>query len=70
MMKRPHVYVSAEHLDRTNTIYSAPFTAAPTVTKRDYARWVLESQMANFTIPALRPLRLDAESRHLARNSD
>ncbi len=49
-MKRLHVHVSVANLDQSIRFYSALFGVAPTVTKPDYAKWMLEDPRVNFAI--------------------
>ena len=49
-MKRLHVHVSVEDIDQSVRFYSALFAAKPTVTKADYAKWMLEDPRVNFAI--------------------
>jgi len=49
-MKRLHVHVSVEDLDRSIRFYSTLFAAEPTVTKSDYAKWMLDDPRVNFAI--------------------
>lgn len=49
-MKRMHVHVGVGDLDRSITFYSELFGARPTVTKPDYAKWMLEDPRVNFAI--------------------
>ena len=49
-MKRMHVHVGVEHLDRSIDFYSALFAAPPVVVKSDYAKWMLEDPRVNFAI--------------------
>lgn len=51
-MKRLHVHVGVSDLDRSIAFYSTLFAAAPTVTKPDYAKWMLEDPRVNFAISA------------------
>jgi catechol 2,3-dioxygenase-like lactoylglutathione lyase family enzyme len=51
-MKRLHVHVGVEDLGRSIGFYSALFGAEPTVTKPDYAKWMLEDPRVNFAISA------------------
>jgi catechol 2,3-dioxygenase-like lactoylglutathione lyase family enzyme len=51
-MKRLHVHVGVDDLDRSIHFYSTLFGAAPTVTKPDYAKWMLENPRVNFAISA------------------
>ena len=41
-MKRLHVHVSVENLNESIGFYSAMFSTQPTVTKADYAKWMLD----------------------------
>ncbi len=49
-MKRLHVHVSVEDLDQSVKFYSVLFGAEPTVTKIDYAKWMLDDPRVNFAI--------------------
>jgi catechol 2,3-dioxygenase-like lactoylglutathione lyase family enzyme len=49
-MKRLHVHVSVGDLDRSIAFYSTLFGAPPSVTKADYAKWMLEDPRVNFAI--------------------
>lgn len=49
-MKRLHVHVGVDDLDRSIRFYSTLFGADPTVTKPDYAKWMLEDPRVNFAI--------------------
>lgn len=49
-MKRLHVHVGVEDLDRSIAFYSTLFGAEPTVTKTDYAKWMLDDPRVNFAI--------------------
>jgi catechol 2,3-dioxygenase-like lactoylglutathione lyase family enzyme len=49
-MKRMHVHVAVENLDRSIGFYSALFDAEPTVVKPDYAKWMLDDPRVNFAI--------------------
>lgn len=49
-MKRLHVHVSVEDLAQSIQFYSTLFAAEPTVTKSDYAKWMLEDPRVNFAI--------------------
>ncbi len=51
-MKRLHVHVAVDDLGRSISFYSAMFAATPTVTKPDYAKWMLEDPRVNFAISA------------------
>ncbi|HEX9932595.1 MAG TPA: ArsI/CadI family heavy metal resistance metalloenzyme [Allosphingosinicella sp.] len=49
-MKRLHVHVGVEDLDRSIHFYSTLFAAEPSVVKGDYAKWMLEDPRVNFAI--------------------
>ena len=49
-MKRFHVHVGVADLDASIAFYSGLFGAQPTVTKSDYAKWMLEDPRVNFAI--------------------
>jgi hypothetical protein len=49
-MKRLHVHVSVDDLAQSIPFYSTLFAAAPTVTKPDYAKWMLDDPRVNFAI--------------------
>jgi catechol 2,3-dioxygenase-like lactoylglutathione lyase family enzyme len=49
-MKRLHVHVGVTDLDRSIAFYSGLFGASPSVTKTDYAKWMLDDPRVNFAI--------------------
>ncbi|MBP6747171.1 glyoxalase/bleomycin resistance/dioxygenase family protein [bacterium] len=49
-MKRFHVHVAVANLEQSIQFYSTFFDAAPTVTKEDYAKWMLDDPRINFAI--------------------
>lgn len=49
-MKRLHVHVAVEDLDRSIGFYSTLFGAEPSVVKGDYAKWMLDDPRVNFAI--------------------
>ena len=49
-MKRLHVHVSVDDLDRSIGFYAALFGAQPSVVKDDYAKWMLDDPRINFAI--------------------
>ena len=51
-MKRMHLHVSVDDLDRSIGFYSTLFGVAPSVTKADYAKWMLDDPGVNFAISA------------------
>ena len=51
-MKRLHVHLGVNDLDRSVAFYSTLFGAPPAVLKGDYAKWMLEDPRVNFAISA------------------
>lgn len=51
-MKRLHVHVGVDDLDQSIRFYSTLFGSEPTVTKDDYAKWMLDDPRVNFAISA------------------
>lgn len=51
-MKRLHLHVAVEDLGRSIGFYSTLFGQKPSVTKPDYAKWMLEDPRVNFAISA------------------
>jgi len=49
-MKRLHVHVAVDDLEHSISFYSALFAAQPSVTKADYAKWMLDDPRVNFAI--------------------
>jgi len=49
-MKRFHVHVGVTDLDTSIAFYTGLFGAAPSVTKADYAKWMLDDPRINFAI--------------------
>ena len=49
-MKRLHVHIAVDDLDRSIGFYSSLFGARPSVLKRDYAKWMLEDPKVNLAI--------------------
>src|SRR5271156_2197535 len=49
-MKRLHVHVSVKDLGSSIRFYQTLFGAEPSVTKPDYAKWMLEDPRVNFAI--------------------
>ncbi|HXD14499.1 MAG TPA: ArsI/CadI family heavy metal resistance metalloenzyme [Xanthobacteraceae bacterium] len=68
-MKRMHVHVSVADLQQSIAFYSALFAARPSVTKPDYAKWMLDDPRVNFAIstrgrqPGLNHLGIQAENK-------
>ena len=67
-MKRLHVHVAVTDLGASIRFYSAMFAAEPSVTKEDYAKWMLDDPRVNFAIsargaaPGLNHLGIQVES--------
>ena len=51
-MKCLHLHVAVEDLDRSIGFYSTLFGQEPSVTKPDYAKWMLDDPKVNFAISA------------------
>jgi catechol 2,3-dioxygenase-like lactoylglutathione lyase family enzyme len=49
-MKRFHVHIAVDDLDANIRFYSTVFGTPPTVTKPDYAKWMIEEPRINFAI--------------------
>jgi catechol 2,3-dioxygenase-like lactoylglutathione lyase family enzyme len=49
-MKRLHVHVAVDNLDKAIGFYSTLFAAEPSVMKPDYAKWMLDDPRVNFAI--------------------
>lgn len=68
-MKRLHVHVGVDDVAKSIQFYNTLFAAEPTVTKSDYAKWMLEDPRVNFAIskrgsePGVRHLGIQVEDR-------
>lgn len=49
-MKRLHVHVRVEDLTQSIQFYSTLFGEEPTVSEKDYAKWLLDNPCINFAI--------------------
>ncbi|MEO6215061.1 MAG: ArsI/CadI family heavy metal resistance metalloenzyme [Sphingomonas sp.] len=49
-MKRLHLHISVPDIDQAIAFYSVLLDAPPTVTKDDYAKWMLEDPKVNLAI--------------------
>lgn len=49
-MKRLHVHIAVDDLQRSIGFYSTLFGAEPSVTKSDYAKWMLDDPRVNLAI--------------------
>lgn len=67
-MKRLHVHIAVDDLQKCIEFYSSLFAQPPTVAKPDYAKWALEDPRVNFAIsmrgrkPGLDHLGIQVES--------
>lgn len=55
-MKRMHIHVAVENLDKAIRFYSTLFGAQPSVVKDDYAKWMLDDPKVNFAISDRSPV--------------
>jgi catechol 2,3-dioxygenase-like lactoylglutathione lyase family enzyme len=51
-MKRMHVHVAVDDLERSIGFYSTLFATEPSVRETDYAKWMLDDPKVNFAISA------------------
>jgi predicted lactoylglutathione lyase len=51
-VKRFHVNIAVKNLDQSRNFYSRLFDKEPSVTKVDYAKWMLDDPRLNFSITA------------------
>ena len=49
-MKRMHLHVSVDDMNKSIGFYNSLFGATPTVSKPDYAKWMLDDPLVNFAI--------------------
>lgn len=49
-MKRLHLHIAVDDLDRSISFYSTLFGVRPSVVKDDYAKWMLEDPRVNLAI--------------------
>lgn len=49
-MKRIHMHLGVDDLDRSIAFYSELFGAEPSIVKPDYAKWMLDDPRVNFAI--------------------
>lgn len=49
-MKRIHIHVGVENLDKSTKFYTALFGANPVKIKSDYAKWMIDDPRINFAI--------------------
>lgn len=68
-MKRLHVHVAVADLDQSIRFYATLFGSEPTVSKPDYAKWLLDDPPVNFAIsgrgraPGINHLGIQVENR-------
>lgn len=51
-MKRLHIHVAVDNLEKSVQFYSSLFGVQPTKLKADYAKWMVEDPRVNFAISA------------------
>jgi catechol 2,3-dioxygenase-like lactoylglutathione lyase family enzyme len=67
-MKRFHVHVAVDDLEKSVHFYKALFGVEPTVSKDDYAKWMLDDPRVNFAVsrrgdtPGVNHLGIQVES--------
>ena len=67
-MKRLHINLSVEDVAQSSAFYTALFGVAPTVSKPDYAKWLLDDPRMNFALssrggaPGVNHLGIQADS--------
>lgn len=49
-MKRMHIHISVDDLNKSIHFYNSLFGTSPTVEKPDYAKWMLDDPLVNFAI--------------------
>ncbi len=49
-MKRMHLHVSVDDINKSIGFYNSLFGTTPTVSKPDYAKWMLDDPLVNFAI--------------------
>ena len=49
-MKRMHLHISVDDMNKSIGFYSSLFGSSPTVLKSDYAKWMLDDPLVNFAI--------------------
>ena len=47
-MKRMHLHISVDDLEKSVAFYSTLFGSTPTVIKSDYAKWMLDDPLCEF----------------------
>lgn len=54
-MKRMHIHVGVENLDKSIEFYNQLFDQSPDKTQSDYAKWMLDDPRVNFAISTRPP---------------
>ena len=49
-MKRLHIHITVNDLEKSIRFYNTLFDAEPAVSKDDYAKWLLDDPAVNFAI--------------------
>jgi hypothetical protein len=49
-MKRMHIHIAVDDLNKSINFYNTLFAASPSVVKADYAKWMLDDPLVNFAI--------------------
>jgi predicted lactoylglutathione lyase len=49
-MKRMHIHIAVDDLNKSINFYNTLFAANPSVVKADYAKWMLDDPLVNFAI--------------------
>lgn len=49
-MKRFHIHIAVDNLEKNIRFYSALFGTGPSVSKPDYAKWMLDDPFINFAL--------------------
>lgn len=49
-MKRLHIHIAVDDLEKSRAFYTALFGAQPTKVKEDYTQWLLDDPAVNFAI--------------------
>jgi len=68
-MKRLHIHISVDDLDRSVQFYTILFGTKPSVEKSDYAKWVIDNPQVNLAVskrghkPGIDHLGIQVESK-------
>lgn len=49
-MKRMHIHLSVDNIEKSTAFYTKLFGAKPSVVKADYAKWMLDDPCVNFAM--------------------